>query len=91
MVVSELIAFLAQCKPDARVVIDGYEGGLEDVVAASLVNIRVDANQDADYYGHHLIDEVSPDEHAVWIRDGMARGDKHTVQDMERFKKQGIW
>lgn len=44
MTVSELIASLARYPPTARVVVDGFESGLEDVIeltAASIVRMPI--------------------------------------------------
>lgn len=91
MNVTDLIDLLSKFPPAARVVVDGFEGGLEDVIVVDAVNIRADVNQDADYYGRHLVDATHPSESAVWLKSARARGGMFTVQDMERFKKQGLW
>ena len=64
MTVAELREALARFDPSMRVVIDGYEGGLDDVLRVDVASIRADANldPDQDYYGRHLIDEQSPTE-----------------------------
>ena len=64
MTVAELMAALAGFDPAMRVVVDGYEGGLDDVLRVDVASIRADANldPDQDYYGRHLIDEQSPTE-----------------------------
>lgn len=55
MTVAELIAELQRLPQDAMVVVDGYEGGLRDVKDASVVNIKLNVN-DEWYYGPHEID-----------------------------------
>ena len=54
---SELIALLQRLPGDTRVVIDGYEGGLEDVVDGREVWIHVEANNQLQPYpgGRNLI------------------------------------
>ena len=86
MTVAELMGLLAGLDPSLRVVIDGYEGGLDDVLQLDLAKIRSDANldPDQDYYGRHLVDTESPTETAMWIKGHQARGDKVTVQSLAR-------
>ena len=91
MTVSDLICLLRKFPPAARVVVDGFESGLEDVIVVDAVNIRADINLDADYYGRHLIDATHPAESAVWLKSAQARGDMFKVQDMERLKEKGFW
>lgn len=91
MTVLDLIGFLSKFPPAARVVVDGYEGGLEDVIVVDAVNIQADVNQDADYYGRHLVDAIHPAESAVWLKGVKARGGTLTVQDMERLKGNSLW
>lgn len=89
---SELIALLSSFPPQARVILDGYEGGFNDATKLDLVNIKADANPDVDYYGSHLIDDKGPTaEAAVWIHGVNARGDSLSVQDLARLKEKGIW
>ncbi|MBW9333858.1 hypothetical protein FEE59_10105 [Herbaspirillum sp. RU 5E] len=45
MNVSELIELLKQFDPQQRVLIDGYEGGFDDVTDVSVQCILVDANK----------------------------------------------
>lgn len=91
MTVLDLIDLLSKFPPAARVVVDGYEGGLADVIVVDAVNIQADVNQDADYYGRHLVDATHPTEAAVWLKGVKARGGTLTVQDMERLKGNGLW
>ena len=56
MTVSELIALLANYPPTARVVVDGYKGGLGDVIELADAKIRADTNPDVNEHGHHLMD-----------------------------------
>jgi hypothetical protein len=52
MKVKELIESLQKQDQDARVVIRGYEGGVNDVDGCEVVTIAVNANT-AWYYGKH--------------------------------------
>lgn len=52
MTVAELITLLQTCLQDRRVVVRGYEGGVDDVNAVKTVNIKVNANEEW-YYGRH--------------------------------------
>lgn len=45
MNVSELINMLKKCDPHQRVVVDGYEGGFDDVTDVRVQSILVDANK----------------------------------------------
>lgn len=70
MTAAELIAKLQELPQDARVVVDGYEGGLVDVDYVTTVPILLNRNT-ADYYGPHEEWEsylgYKPDETAVYI------------------------
>lgn len=70
MTVAELIAELQEMPQDARVVVDGYEGGLADVDYVTTVSIVLNRNK-ADYYGPHeeweSYMDTEPDETAVYI------------------------
>lgn len=85
--VAELVVLLASFDPTLRVVVDGYEGGMDDVLQVNAVKIRADANQDADqdYYGRHLVDDTNPTEAAVWIKGRQPRGNSVTVQSLTGF------
>jgi hypothetical protein len=50
--VTELIAKLQQMPQDARVVIDGYEGGLEDVTEVAKLAIVLNYHSSA-HFGPH--------------------------------------
>jgi len=45
MNVSELIELLKKCDPQQRVVVDGYEGGFDDVTDVRIESILVEANK----------------------------------------------
>jgi hypothetical protein len=45
MNVSELIDLLKKCDPQQRVVVDGYEGGFDDVTDVRVQSILVEANK----------------------------------------------
>jgi len=54
MTVKNLIDLLSACDPETRVVVAGYEGGVDDVSGLENIHIRLDANaNDAWYYGRH--------------------------------------
>ena len=91
MTVAELMAALAGFDPAMRVVVDGYEGGLDDVLRVDVASIRADANldPDQDYYGRHLIDEQSPTESALWLKGRQPRGGNVTVQWLTAFRDKG--
>ena len=91
MTVSELIALLANYPPTARVVVDGYKGGLGDVMALAAAKIRADANPDVDYHGHHLMDAEAPTETAVWIKGVKSRGKRFPTQDRARQDHGVFW
>ncbi len=54
MTVRELIAELSKHDPALPVVLDGYEGGVDDVVVVETVKIELNVNT-KDYYGKHEI------------------------------------
>ena len=72
MTVAELIAKLQEMPQDARVVVDGYEGGLEDVSNVNTISVVLNGNRPGfEYYGPHeewepYMDQ-EPDETAVYI------------------------
>jgi hypothetical protein len=57
MKVKELLALLSQMPADADAVVKGYEGGVDDVVDVTLIQIRRDVHKEW-YYGKHEIDET---------------------------------
>jgi hypothetical protein len=63
--VDELIALLSQMPADATVVVKGYEGGVDDVMDVTLLQIRRDVYKEW-YYGQHAIDNTG-DIKAVFI------------------------
>lgn len=65
MKVKDLISLLSQLPAEADVVIEGYEGGVDDVVKVEIVKIKKDVNSKW-YYGRHVIDEDG-DVQAVFI------------------------
>lgn len=74
MTVEELIAHLANFNPKARVVVDGYEGGYQDVIKERIGTRRINLNvNEESYYGPHegVYNSFDPyDEIAVLIRRG---------------------
>jgi len=70
MTVAELIAKLQEMPQDARVVIDGYEGGLEDVSTVQTTSIALNRNEPGIFGPHEEWDpymDQEPDETAVYI------------------------
>jgi len=65
MKLRDFLGLLSQLPPDADVVIEGYEGGLDDVVDVKVVKIKKNTNSKW-YYGRHEIDEDG-DTQAVFI------------------------
>lgn len=57
MIIAELIKELEQYPQDTRVVIRGYEGGMDDVDEVELTEIYLNYNAGTWYYGNH--EEVS--------------------------------
>ena len=57
MTIAELIKELEQYPQDTRVVISGYEGGVNDVNDSELIKIYLNCNSSTWYYGNH--EEVS--------------------------------
>lgn len=51
MTTSELIQILSQYPPDTRVMVDGYEGGADDIADVRAAYINPDANMAACTYG----------------------------------------
>jgi hypothetical protein len=66
MKVIDLLRLLSQMPMDADVVVEGYEGGVDDVINVKLVKIKKDVNVDW-YYGRHEIDDDG-DTQAVFIQ-----------------------
>ena len=83
MTASELIKLLSKYPRDARVVLDGYEGGLDDVVDIEPIPLHENANPDIDYYGVHLFDPSTPTETAVWIKARNARGNMPSFGELK--------
>lgn len=52
MTVAELIARLSEFPAESRVIVNGYEGGYEDVVTAEELPIVLNVNKE-NYYGPH--------------------------------------
>ena len=69
MTVSELIAQLQQYPEDMRVIVDGYEGGYDDIKSVHTIPIMVNVN-DQSYMGSHddpFYDDETADETAVHL------------------------
>lgn len=60
MTVSELIEALRKEPQDARVVVDGYEGGVDDANSIRQLRIRVNATKHVGYWGDH--EDIHPDD-----------------------------
>lgn len=52
MTIEELIKKLGQCDKNLRVVIQGYEGGYDDVSDLKTLNLVLNVNKQ-EYLGHH--------------------------------------
>lgn len=59
MKVRELIAKLQTCDPDLMVIVDGYEGGVDELGEVRTVQIAKDAPGYGGYFGNHEI--IDPD------------------------------
>jgi hypothetical protein len=67
MTVKELIEKLKEFDENMRVVVAGYEGGVDDANSASAVKIKLNQNT-VWYYGkHEAVDDEDFDETAVQI------------------------
>ena len=68
MKVKELIEKLKEFDPDTRIVVDGYEGGVDDLLELENIKIKLDVNK-AWYYGSHeeIIGEEKFDEFAIRV------------------------
>lgn len=68
MTTRELIGLLQQHPPEMRVVVSGYEGGVDDVSGMEEVPIKLDQNT-AWYFGAHEVceDDEEPGETALSI------------------------
>ena len=53
MTVEELIVELRKHDGSRRVVVDGYEGGVDDVTAAKQTEVALNVNPSPDVYGAH--------------------------------------
>lgn len=53
MTIAELIEKLKKFPQDSRVVVRGYEGGVDDVTSIDDIKILLNYNKDAWYYGDH--------------------------------------
>lgn len=63
MTVSELIEALKKHPPDMRVIINGYEGGYEDVWPASIRKRRIALNiHEPEFFGPHDDEDYEPEE-----------------------------
>jgi hypothetical protein len=56
MTVGELINILSEYDPNAKVVIDGYEGGVEDINTISSAKAYLNVNDDWWYGKHELVE-----------------------------------
>lgn len=52
MTVQELINILNNCNKSLPIVVQGYEGGFDDVIGIKETRLILDANSE-DYLGHH--------------------------------------
>lgn len=71
MKVKELIALLQQQDPEARVVVQGYEGGYNDAATPEPIRLKLNVHPKEDwYYGPHDEDRKGRCE-AVLIKRGV--------------------
>jgi hypothetical protein len=69
MNVSELISELRKFDPQLRAVVDGYEGGLDDILMVVQREIALNVNDPGGVYGEHSADRMDmPDTPAVHIQ-----------------------
>lgn len=68
MTVKELIEKLKDVDPKLRVVISGYEGGVNDLTYIEEINIRLNVNEEWFYGSHEQVDDDEKyDEKAILI------------------------
>ena len=65
--VKELIEKLQEFPPETRVIVSGYEGGVDDITGVELTFIDLNVNT-AWYYGKHETSDDKNDVPAVYIR-----------------------
>ncbi len=53
MKVRDLIEILNGCDPELPIVVDGYEGGLDDLMEVETIQIFKDVNLNVGWYGDH--------------------------------------
>jgi hypothetical protein len=61
MTVGELIEKLQAMPQDARVVVDGYEGGVDDAADPALVTIALNVNASTWMGKHEVVDDMNRD------------------------------
>ena len=59
MTVRELIELLSEFRPDARVMVDGYEGGVAELDRVTMQNVLVNYHEGLWYYGPHEVVDSS--------------------------------
>lgn len=64
MTVRELISILVTYKGDTRVVVSGYEDGVDDLRHTENVFLKLDVTEEW-YYGAHEAQDVPDEEHNV--------------------------
>ena len=62
MTVKELIEMLTDKPQDMRVVVRGYEGGVNDITCADEIPVKIDCNSEWYYGKHEECEEESKDE-----------------------------
>lgn len=53
MKVKELMERLKKFDGELRVVVDGYEGGLSDIVMVRNIQLQIDCHKEIDCFGNH--------------------------------------
>lgn len=80
MKVRELIEQLQQFDPEMMVVVDGYEGGADDIKTVDTARIALDYNKGSWYYGKHEFTSVGLDEAEIFSAGGATiDNDQYTI------------
>jgi hypothetical protein len=80
MTVGELIAKLQEFDQNMMVVVDGYEGGADELKTVTTARIALDYNKGSWYYGKHEFVSVGLDENEIFSAGGATIDtDQHTI------------
>lgn len=72
--VGDVVMLLERLDPSMRIVVDGYQGGFEDLRTIELVPIEVEANADRDSFGPYQLDTSDNAEQALLLAGLTPRG-----------------